>query len=240
MYHDQSSFAVRFEWGERGLEAVGRGAKVIVIVDVLSFGTCVDVATSRGATVLPYPLNDDTASQFADEQRAILADRNRTAEAYCLSPKSLEAIPPGTRLVLPSPNGATLSLIAGALTSTVAACLRNAEAVAAFVRSQRAPVAVIACGERWADGSLRPCLEDLIGAGAVIAELTGTRSPEAQAACDAFSGAGIDICKRLAACSSGRELIERGFACDVELAAALGVSTCVPLLSGKAFDDRGS
>lgn len=32
-------------------------------------------------------------------------------------------------------------------------------------------VAVIPAGERWADGSLRPAIEDLLGAGAFIREL---------------------------------------------------------------------
>ena len=60
--------------------------------------------------------------------------------------------------------------------------------------------------------------ERLAGAGAVKAGLPGARSPEAEAACEAFRGAGADLLARLRACSSGRELIERGFASDVELA----------------------
>jgi 2-phosphosulfolactate phosphatase len=123
---------------------------------------------------------------------------------------------------------------------TVAACLRNATAIAEFARALGGPVAVIGAGERWADGSLRPAWEDLVGAGAVIAYLSGTRSPEAEAACQAFRGAEADLPGRLRACSSGRELIERGFASDVELAAAVGVSRCVPLLSGEAFIARQS
>jgi 2-phosphosulfolactate phosphatase len=116
-----------------------------------------------------------------------------------------------------------------------AACLRNAPAVAAFARSHGGPVGVIACGERWPDGSLRPAWEDLAAAGAVIVNLPGPRSPEAEAACEAFRGAGRDLPDRLRACASGRELIERGFTADVDLAAAVGVSGCVPVLCGDAF-----
>jgi 2-phosphosulfolactate phosphatase len=117
----------------------------------------------------------------------------------------------------------------------VAACLRNAAAVAAFARSQAGPVAVIACGERWPDGSLRPAWEDLAAAGAVIADLPGPRSAEAEAACEVFRAAQPDVAGRLRACASGRELIERGFAADVEFAAVAGVSACVPVLCGDVF-----
>jgi 2-phosphosulfolactate phosphatase len=224
MFSDQSLFAVRFEWGERGLDAIGRGGGVIVIVDVLSFCTCVEVATARGAAVLPYRWRDSTAARYAEERQAILADGLRRADGYSLSPVSLAGIPPRTRLVLPSPNGAALSLRAAGVGTTVAACLRNAAAVAEFARAQGSPVAVIGCGELWKDGSLRPAWEDLVGAGAVIAALPSSRSPEAESACHAFRCAEPDLRGRLRACSSGRELIERGFAADVELAARVGES----------------
>jgi 2-phosphosulfolactate phosphatase len=238
VFTDQSPFAVRFEWGERGLEAVSPGCAVVVVVDVLSFCTAVDVATGRGAAVLPYRWRDETAARYAAEQRAVLAGAYRTTGGYSLSPASLTGIPAGTRLVLPSRNGATLSLRAAGVGTVVAACLRNAEAVARFAGAQGGPVAVIGGGERWPDGSLRPAWEDLVGAGAVIARLPGPRSPEAEAVGDAFRRAAADLPGRLRACSSGRELIERGFAADVELAAAVGVSGCVPVLAGEAFVAR--
>jgi len=39
-------------------------------------------------------------------------------------------------------------------------------------------------------------------------------------------------------CISGRELEERGFGCDVELAAEYGVSNSVPMLLGDRFITR--
>ena len=47
-------------------------------------------------------------------------------------------------------------------------------------------MAVIACGERWPGGGLRPSLEDQIGAGAVLACLDGAPSPEVRYTEDAF------------------------------------------------------
>ena len=93
-----------------------------------------------------------------------------------------------SRLVLPSPNGSAIAAAAPGV--TVAASLRNASAVAEWLserfRGDVEPVSVIAAGERWPDGSLRPALEDLLGAGAVLSALvarTGvSESPEAAAA----------------------------------------------------------
>jgi 2-phosphosulfolactate phosphatase len=148
---------VRFEWGRRGLEAIGPGSDVIIVVDVLSFSTCVDVATSRGAVVLPYRWRDESAAAYAAANDAVLAGNDRlAAEGYSLSPASLERIPAGTRLVLPSPNGSTLSLLAATYGTTLTACLRNSAAVAAAARRLGGAVAVVACGEQWPDGGLRP------------------------------------------------------------------------------------
>ena len=102
---------------------------------------------------------------FAASHDARVAGMRDDTSAYSLSPHSLLAIPPGTRLVLPSPNGSTLSLTTGA-TPTFAGCLRNARAVAEAAHRIGPRVAVIAAGERWRDdGSLRPCFEDQAGAG---------------------------------------------------------------------------
>jgi 2-phosphosulfolactate phosphatase len=235
-FTDQSAYAIRFEWGERGLESIWPGSRMIVIVDVLSFSTAVDVATARGAVVYPYPWRDESAARFAAERGAVLADAHRSAIGYSLAPSSLTTIPAGTRLVLPSPNGATLSLRAAETGAVVvAACLRNAAAVARYCVSLGGPISVIACGERWPDGTLRPAWEDLVGAGAVIARLPGPRSPEAAGACAAFEQARTEPAERLRACASGRELIERGFADDVETAAALDASAIAPILADGVF-----
>src|SRR5882724_9917455 len=107
-YYDQSTFDTRFVWGIDGVRRLAPVSDVVVIVDVLSFSTCVDVAVSRGATVFPYRWRDASAEAFAREKEAELAvSRGQTTaeRPYSLSPLSLEKLPPGARIVIPSPNG---------------------------------------------------------------------------------------------------------------------------------------
>ena len=246
MFDDQAEFRERFEWGEAGIRRLAPGADILVVVDVLSFATAVDVAVGRGASVYPYRWRDARAAAFAEQVGAVLAGGRTAGDRgvpYSLAPTSLFAIPPGTRLVLPSPNGATLTLLAAEFGAAIlAGCLRNAAAVAAACRVLEGTVAVVAAGERWGQaedqtGSLRPAVEDLVGAGAILAALAPSRpSPEAVAAVAAFRAAAPDLGRFLAACASGRELRERGFGQDVELAAQLDASRTVPRFNGEAFE----
>ena len=103
----------------------------------------------------------------------------------------------------------------------VGACLRNRTAVARTGSPRRdGTVAVVAAGERWPDGSLRPCVEDLWGAGAVLALVdVGDLCPEARVAAAAFRAVEPTLAAALRDCASGRELAAAGFAEDVEEAA---------------------
>ena len=236
--YSQDEFDIRCEWGSHGIAQLGSGSDAIVIVDVLSFCTCVDIAVGNGASVYPWRWKDGTAAAYAESTDAILASAARTlAGGYSLAPASLLKLPAGARLVLPSPNGATLSLATGR-TPTYAGCLRNAAAIAAGVQKEGRRISVIMAGEKWEDGFLRPAIEDLIGAGAVIRHLPGSRSPEAEAAVAAFEHARQDLPSCLKRCSSGNELIARGFERDVELAAALDVSRAIPVLIDRAYTQQ--
>ncbi len=234
MIYDQAEYTVRCEWGAQGVAQLAPISDAVIIVDVLSFTTCVDIAVGRGATVYPYGFRNDSARTYAVAVGALLADHRRSAAGYTLSPASLLAIPAGTRIVLPSPNGSTLSVSTGT-TPTLAGCLRNAQVVAEAACTFGDRIAVIPAGERWRDGSLRPAWEDWVGAGAIIAHLPGRRSPEAEAALAAFAGARDDLHAALSGCSSGKELIEQGYAEDVRLAAALNASPVAPLLTQGAY-----
>lgn len=237
MYFDQGSFDIRCEWGMEGLRELLTDSRAVVIVDVLSFTTSVDIAAANGALVYPYRSRDQSAAAYARSRNALMANATREFEGggYSLSPSSLVDIPAGTALVLPSPNGSTLSLSTGD-TPTFAGCLRNATALAGVLRQYETGISIIPAGERWKQQqTLRPAIEDLIGAGAIIHALEGTRSPEAETAAAAFAAFKDDLESVLLASGSGRELIGRGFAEDVRLAAALDASECVPVLNDGAY-----
>ncbi|MGD1861448.1 MAG: 2-phosphosulfolactate phosphatase [Leptolyngbyaceae cyanobacterium] len=233
MKFDQADFDIRCEWGQQGVLQLAPISDVVIIVDVLSFSTCVDVATSRGAIAFPYQWRDQSAQAFADSMEAELATKRGTGK-YSLSPASLLSISPGTRLVLPSPNGSTLSLATGA-TPTIAGCLRNAKAVAFAAMNYGPKIAVIPAGERWEDHSLRPAIEDWIGAGAILSHFAGRLSPEAQLAVATYQSLCPNLERLIRQCGSGQELIEAGFEQDVDLSLQLSVSGCVPTLTEGAY-----
>lgn len=56
--YSQHGFDARLEWGPNGLRRLAPVCDVIVIVDVLSFTTAVDIALGRGAEVFPYRWQD--------------------------------------------------------------------------------------------------------------------------------------------------------------------------------------
>ena len=240
MVFDQSEFEIRCEWGENGVAQLAPISDVVIVVDILSFSTCVEIANSRGAIVFPYHWKDRSARDFATSIGAEFADRRNSSSRYKLSPASMTQISNNTRLVLPSPNGSTLSLKTGK-TPTLAGCLRNSRTIAAIATIYGKRIAVIPAGEKWEDGSLRPAFEDWVGAGAILSHLKGSNlSPEAQAATAAYQSAQSSLKSLLKQCSSGKELIEKGFEQDVDLAAELDVSDCVPTLVDGAYLDRAA
>ena len=266
-WHSQDRHVVRLDWGPTAAEqlttyAVAAGSPVCaVVVDVLSFTTCVSVAVDGGTRVHPYPWKDDSARVFADERGATLAvprSRSRAEGGVSLSPSSIREAGAIRDLVLPSPNGSTIaSRLAGAGARVVAASLRNRSAVGAWlvdwldstVGAARPPaVVLVPAGERWPDGSLRPAVEDLWGAGSVAAALAGRLehragplllSPEAEAAGTAWLAVEDRLGDALSACASGRELVEQGWPDDVAVAGELDTSEAVPVLADGAFAAYG-
>ena len=240
----QQLYRVRLAWGPDGLRQLAPVSDVVVIVDVLSFSTAVDVAVGRGAAVIPWRWRDASAGEHARTAGAALAVSRREvspAAPYSLSPASLATITAGTRIVLPSPNGATLATIAaksGAIVLT--GCLRNATAVGLTAQRLGRRVTVVAAGEHWPDGSgWRPALEDELGVGAVLAAIGSDPSPEAWLAVAAVRAAGVEAATLIADGESGRELRDAGFGLDVELATQRDVSRVVPrLVDGEFVDDR--
>lgn len=235
MIYNQQEFDIRLEWGLRGVEELAPISDVIVIVDVLSFSTCVDIATKNGAIIYPYRWKDESAIVYAKTLNAELADfKRKFTDGYSLSPTSLLNIEPKTKLVLPSPNGSTLSLSTGII-PTLCGSLRNAKAVATLAKKYGNKISIIASGEQWADKSLRVAFEDLVGAGAIISYLTGNLSPESKAGLTIFENSKTTLITDIKKCSSGKELIERGFEKDILLACEINSSDNVPVLTDNYF-----
>lgn len=93
------------EWGLAGVETMRERIAVLVIVDVLSFSTAVDIAVSQGAVILPFPSGDRIAAQRAatDAAAELGAPRKAGGGQVSLSPRTLAKLAAGTRLMLPSP-----------------------------------------------------------------------------------------------------------------------------------------
>jgi 2-phosphosulfolactate phosphatase len=208
--HSQSSYQVRFDWGVEGADAVASDADVIVIVDVLSFCTTVDLAVADGGSVELAGVEGEPGAAEApgsDGARiaAALADRSAT-------------------------------VIAGSLRNATAVArwiLAHQDET-----GNRLAIAIIAAGDRGDHGT-RVAVEDLLGAGAVIDALAAIGldacSPEAAVASAAFASLRRATKHLVTASASGRELAERGFADDIRLAAQTDVSTTVPVLREFAF-----
>ena len=211
----QEGYRLRLEWGPEGVKALS-GCDVLIIVDVLSFTTSVDLVVGNGGQVRP--------SRW-------------TAGVRTLRPASL--VDAEGLVELPSPNGSNLCALAAETGKHVlAGCLRNAEAVARKASELGETIGVVPAGERWGldireegtreFGPLRPSVEDYLGAGAILDALTGNASPEARLAADAYRF--TDVRAAVLSCVSGRELIEYGHGADVNLALEQGVSKAAPML----------
>jgi 2-phosphosulfolactate phosphatase len=188
----QDGYRCRLEWGWRGAREAANRGEIVVIVDVLRFSSAVATAAQHGVVVYPCELHGEVQA-MARRHDAVAGGRSLDAR-FSLSPSTFVDAAPGTRVVLPSPNGATCTLLARAAPHAFAASLLNASAVAAEVSrlldASSLDVTVVTCGERWGevneDGELRFALEDYLGAGAVLSALRHERSPEADVCAAAF------------------------------------------------------
>jgi 2-phosphosulfolactate phosphatase len=202
---------VTCEWGLAGAHALGPASAVLVVVDIVSFSTCVDVAVARGAEVYPFAVRDPAA-----------------IAAYALSHDALAA---GSAI---SAAVRAVPVLAGCLRNA------RAVAAAALKIANGGLITIIAAGELWPDGSFRPAIEDFLGAGAIVAGFDVGLSdcvmtPEACVARDAYRSAGLRLGALVRDSISGRELIDRGYHGDVEAAIVENVSQVVPVLSAGRF-----
>lgn len=93
MTFDQAEFEIRCEWGEQGIASLAPISDVVIIVDILSLSTCVDIAVSQAATVFPYRWKDGSAVHFAASVGAELAGEKRGGPGF--SPRLMNRKPVG-------------------------------------------------------------------------------------------------------------------------------------------------
>lgn len=243
--HGQTQYQVRFDWGVEGAAAIAEDADVVIVVDVLSFSTTVDLAVSLGAEVVPA---DPAAVDAVAARSGATVAARRGEPGLTLSPASVshDTVAAGSRIVLPSPNGSRIvAALAGGAASVVVASLRNRTAVAHWALAQQGDkgerffIAIIAAGEQRDDGSTRFAVEDLLGAGAVIDALADVGldycSPESAAAAAAFTGLRNATGHLIGASASGRELAGEGYRADIELAIDVDASSMVPIVREDGF-----
>lgn len=245
---DQSSFHCRVEWGRRGARDAADRGDLVIVVDVLSFSSTVVTALNYGAIIYPYPPNLN-GKDFAGKIGAqYILGRSEAAKLGIptLSPVSFNQAHENKKYVLNSLNGAFCTWIASKVPALLIGSLINASSVARVANQlstqANVNITVIPCGEQWNDvraneDTLRPSIEDYLGAGAILAELEGNKSPEAELCTAAFTHANQKISDLIWDCGSGRELREKGFAEDVRHCSQLNIFQTVPLLKKDHFED---
>ncbi|NYE94410.1 2-phosphosulfolactate phosphatase [Psychromicrobium silvestre] len=236
---------IDFGWGLSGALAQCPPGSVAVVHDILSFSTTVNVALGRGIEILPYrfdPSNPTDAARYAEANNAAIAGTRWQRGGLTLSPASIaQALGPlPERLVLPSPNGATISAaLAEQGVTVLAGSLRSTTATARYLsRLTSARVISVAAGEHWPDGSLRPAIEDLLGAAALIHSLSqlsestsrqASLSDQARLALACYREVQGELGEVVEHSESAQELIQRDFAEDVRLACQFDTNEVVAL-----------
>ncbi|WHZ04063.1 2-phosphosulfolactate phosphatase [Neobacillus sp. YX16] len=243
---DQSPYTCRVEWGRRGAREAAERGDIIIIVDVLSFSSTVVSALNFDAVIYPYPPNLDGKEYAQTINAEYILGRAEAAKAGkpTLSPVSFNDEHTNKKYVLTSLNGAFCTWIASKVPALLIGSLLNASSAAAVANQLRlqknASITVIPCGEMWSNGkeeedTLRPAIEDYLGAGAILSYLEGEKSPEAEVCKGAFYHAEPKLNELIWDCGSGRELREKGFGADVKHCSQLNTYQTVPFLRNNHF-----
>lgn len=127
--------------------------------------------------------------------------------------------------------------------AVIAGGLNTASAVATWILEEqvrlgrRAMVAIVAAGGTTASGAVRFAVEDQLAAGAIVDALAGVgidySSPEAAAACAAFTGLRGAVAHLLTASASGQEHVAAGrIPAEIAPAGRLDTESGVTVLRG--------
>ncbi len=248
--HDDGNPRVQFAWGRRGAQAAVERGDILVVIDTLRFSTATATAVHHGALIYPCPVEETVVTALAERVGGEVASHSfnphsSTPARFTLSPRSYLGVEPGTRIVLPSPNGSTCCQYGGQAAALFVGALVNAQAVASAVShllsaTHRLNATILACGERWRvpdeEGVLRFALEDYLGAGAVLSALPFAQTIEAQACGATFQAMQDHLEAVLWECESGQELRATGLGEDVRYAAQLNIYDTAPALCGERLE----
>ncbi|WP_227397088.1 2-phosphosulfolactate phosphatase [Jeotgalibacillus aurantiacus] len=243
---DQHGYEIKLEWGRRGAREAAERGDIIIIVDVLSFSSTVTAAMNVQATIFPFPPSEDGRLYAKEKDAEYILGRAEAAKRGLptLSPVTFGSEHANKRFVLSSLNGAYCTWLASDVAALLIGSLRNASAVAKAANELQLKsgkdITLVPCGEQWNEpmeheDSLRPSIEDYLGAGAILSELTGCISPEATLCKLAFEQSKDQLSYLIYDCGSGRELRERGFEADVHFCSQLNKDNVVPILNKDHF-----
>lgn len=242
----QSSYECKVEWGRRGAREAAERGDIVIIVDVLSFSSTVVSALKYEALIYPYPPHLDGkeyASSLGAEYILGRAESSKIGKPT-LSPVTFNPEHANKKYVLSSMNGSFCTWIASKIPALLIGCLLNAASVAHAANQlkseTKANITVVPCGEQWEsvrenEDSLRPSMEDYLGAGAILANLQGSQSPEAIICAGAFKSVKQRVDTLMWESGSGRELRNRGYGDDVKHCTRLNVYETVPILHSNHF-----
>jgi 2-phosphosulfolactate phosphatase len=244
--HHGRSPRVRLAWGRRGAQSAAERGDILVVIDTLRFSTAAATAVHYGALIYPCAPDEALVTALAERVGGEVAwhsarprQPSSAPPRFTLSPRSYRLVEPGTRVVLPSPNGSTCCQYGARAAALFVGALVNAQAVAEAVSqllstATQLTATLLPCGERWRapdeEGVLRFALEDYLGAGAVLSALPFAQTIEAQACCATFQAMQDRLEAVLWECESGQELRAKGLGEDVRDAAQLNLYDTAPLL----------
>lgn len=176
------------------------------------------------------------------------ADIVVVVDLFGLSAEAVAAVDRGETLSPGSGAGARVARAASATGAhVVAGGIRSAAAVAAHVldvqraRGERTSIAVIATGAAIETDAapVRFAVEDLLGAGAVVAALGDLgidhASPDAAVAGEGYRSLRTAVRHLLSASGTAREMAAAGRRDEVQAAAERDASSAVPVLRGDVF-----
>lgn len=217
--------------------------RAVVVFDVLRATTTMTAALAVGVTEIHvYP---DTASARAAKEVAgpgvLLAGEER-----CLPPKGFDLgnspgafereLHAGRRLIMSTTNGTRAILAARSADRIFAGALVNATAVARALRETGRDVTLLAAGTGGAIA-----IEDLLGAGAVLAALTTVGGPDVRLQSDAalvarrlWARDRDDVAACLRESLGGRNVIDAGLAGDIDFAARVDAFDVVGVIQEPA------